>query len=179
MLDKVTYPMNVSQARLALTDVAPAVAGPSKPRVTKAGYGWFTVNDDENPVSLLYKLDNLYIEGFRTRDNKVICTKGAGGAINADLKLNYTNEYGDLGYNRQVAIKVTLDNVNGALAALYNAKTTTAQDSLKQPLVYTAIAFAEAVRFDDVLGHILKGEAIDDLDWDKHKDKSKIRVVQH
>jgi Ribosome inactivating protein len=99
-------------------------------------------------------------------------------AIVATRRLGFGNEYKQLGYDRTSAITVTLDNVNGALAAFYNATPTTDSDVLKSAFLFCAIAFAEAVRFDDVLLCILKGEPITDIDWTMHKDQARVRVVQ-
>jgi len=112
------------------------------------------------------------------REGKVFLTKGSGYSITADKYLPYGNEYGDLGYDRTAAITISLDNLNGALVALYYAKLTTGPDTPKRSILYTAISISEAVRFDDVLMWIMNGTPITDLDWDKHKDQGKIRVRQ-
>jgi hypothetical protein len=41
-----------------------------------------------------------------------------------------------------------------------------------------AIAFAEGLRFGDVMYNIIKGLPIDDTDWDKHKDQNAVMVVK-
>lgn len=93
-------------------------------------------------------------------------------------RLDFGNDYKQLGYDRNASITVTLDKVNGALAAMYNATLTTKQDVLKSAFLYAAISFAEAMRFDDVVISIIKGTEITDLDWTKHKGQGKVRVVQ-
>jgi len=179
MLDGVSYPLNIAKARLALTDYVGGITdNRPNPRTTRAGWGSYTVDDDTSPVQLLYKLENLYIEGFRNGAGHIFLHRDSGYSIVFNTRFGFGNEYKELGYDRVSAITVTLDNVNGALATVYNATAATKAETIKRAYLILAIAFAEAVRFDDVLKHIIAGTPIDDLDWTKHKDKSKIRVVQ-
>jgi hypothetical protein len=179
MLDAVSYQRNLIDARTQLTDYKMGVVGPHEPAKTKAnGFGVFKVVDSDYPLELIYQLHDLYIEGWRNASGQLIIHKLSGYSVNPNRRLNYTNEYGDLGYDRNLAITVTLDTVNGALAAAYNSKLDTPQDSLKKPFYLLAIAFAEGLRFSDVMYKIIKGLPIDDVDWDKHKDKSAIMVVK-
>jgi hypothetical protein len=177
MLDATTYRQNITAARLALSD---AGTGPQPaPRTTRAsGFTTFTVTDDTSPLTLIYTANNLYIEGFQKGAGPVFLHKNSGYSITPGTRFSFGNEYKELSYDRLGAITVTLDNVNGALGTAYNAKATTSADALKRAFLYLAIAFAEAVRFDDVLDHIIAGTEIDDLDWTKHKDQTKICVIQ-
>lgn len=177
MLDATTYRQNITAARIALSDAG--TGQPPGPRTTRAsGFTTFTVTDTTSPLTLIYTANNLYIEGFRNSGGVVFLHKHSGYSITPGTRFGFGNEYKELGYDRLGAITVTLDNVNGALAAAYNAKATTSVDALKRAFLYLAISFAEAVRFEDVLDHIIDGTEIDDLDWAKHKDQTKIRVIQ-
>ena len=105
--------------------------------------------------------------------------KNSGYGINAHKKFSYSNDYGDLGYSQNTdTINLDLGGVNGALAAAYNAKTTDPDNNYKRVFVNLAIAFAEAVRFSDVMYNVIKGLPITDVSWTDHKDKSAVMVVK-
>lgn len=177
MLDKVSYPLNVSLIRRDLTN-APALGGISGPSQTRTGYGQFTLQFTASPLTLFYKLDDLYIEGFRAKNGKIFLTKNAKCSITADYRLPYGNEYGELGLDRNTAFDLSLANVNGAVDTLYYRTDARSPDELKRPLWIVCVAFAEAVRFDDVLLAIVHDKPIDDLDWTQHKKADKVRVVK-
>nr|WP_247893459.1 ribosome-inactivating family protein [Azospirillum endophyticum] len=176
-MDKVSYPLNVSLIRRDLT-IAPAAGGIPGPRQTRTGFGQFTLKFTASPLTLFYKLDDLYIEGFRARNGKLFLTKNAQCSITSDFKLPYGNEYGELGLDRSTAFDLSLANVNGAVNALYHRTDGKNPDDLKRSLWIVCVAFAEAVRFDDVLLAIVHDKSIDDLDWTQHKKADKVRVVK-
>jgi len=179
MIDAVSFQKNLIDARVQLTNYQMGVVGPRGPATTKAsGFGVFKVTDSDCPLQLVFQLNDLYIQGWRNSSGQLFLHRTSGYAIAPDKRFTYTNDYGELGYDRNSAITVTLDTVNGALAAAYNAKLTAEQDTFKRPFYLLAIAFAEALRFSDVMYNIIHGLPIDDVDWDKHKDKSAIMVVK-
>jgi Ribosome inactivating protein len=179
MLDKVTYPLNVALATQALTNSSSGFTGTRpNPRTTKKGWAAFQIQQDSDyDLTLLFCLDNLYLEGFQNK-NGVFLHKTSKYSITPTKKFSFGNEYGELGYGRTAAITITLDNLNGALGTFQYANTGTNEDQVKRAFLYCAIGFSEAIRFDDVIMAILKGDPISDLDWDKHKDASKVRVVK-
>src|SRR5208283_1352835 len=138
-----------------------------------SGYGVFTIDDSDSPLQLVYQLHDLYIQGWRNRSMQLFLHKNSGYGINAHKKFSYSNDYGDLGYSQNTdTINLDLGGVNGALAAAYNAKTTDPDNNYKRVFVNLAIAFAEAVRFSDVMYNVIKGLPITDVSWTDHKDKS-------
>jgi len=87
----------------------------------------------------------------------------AGGTVQP---LTYDDDYAGMGWNRQVSITVTLANITGALENIRHSKPN--KEPLKASMLYMAIGFAEAIRFDVVISKITKGEAIlpADVSWD-------------
>lgn len=178
MLNEVSYSLNVARIRRDLTNAVPVANGAAPPNRTRAGYGNYTIDDPNVPVTLYYHLQDLYIEGWGTSRGEIFMTSNAGHPTAPDVRLPYTNQYGALGLDRNTSFTITVGKVNNALKALYNATIATAPNDLKEPLSIACVAFAEAVRFDDVLVAIVNGTPIDDLDWDKHKRPDKVRVVK-
>ncbi|WP_372393705.1 ribosome-inactivating family protein (plasmid) [Azospirillum sp. HJ39] len=177
MLDNVTYPLNVSLIRRDLTN-APPGGGVPGPHQTRTGFGQFTLQFTPIPLTLFYKLDDLYIEGFRARNGKLFLAKNAHCSVVADYRLPYGNEYGELGLDRSSPFKLSLANVNGAITDLYYRIDGKNPNDIKKSFWTICVAFAEAVRFDDVILSILHNKDIDDLDWTHHKKADKVRVVK-
>ena len=176
MLDAVSYQRNIGEARAALTNYRFGQVGSRGPVTTRTkGYGVWKVIDDEVPVTLIFQLHDLYLEGWRNKNLKVFL-HSRSGYDQAAKKFYYGNDYGELGYHRTQAITLDLRQVNGALAQAYNASDGTDDNAFKRSFVVLAIAFSEAIRFSDVMLKIIKGLPIDDLDWKKHRDESAVMV---
>jgi len=180
MLTKVTYPLNVALIRRDLTDAPPLAAGLVRPRTTKKfGYARYRLKSTELGLTLIYRLNDLYIEGFIPGD-------GTGDPYlfkdsefdHPSNRLAYDGSYRSLGLSRVSAFRMNIDEVNGAIIKLSHVTSLKEANGLKDWYWRLAVAFAEAVRFDDVLLNILEDKPIDDLDWTKHKRADKVRVVK-
>lgn len=179
MLDAVSYQKNIIEIRSKVTGYKIGVVGPREPAKTKtAGYSIFQIIDTDNPLELIYQNHDLYVEGWRNRDGEVFVHSRSGFDMQATKRFRCTNEHGDLGLDRTTAIYISLDNINGALAECYNAKTSAKDDGFKRSFAILAAAFSEAVRFGDVMYQIIKGLPITDLDWAKHKNRDAVMVVK-
>ena len=134
---------------------------------------------DESSIRLIYHVRDLYIEGFYNKDNVIFTTNNSHYTVGDRVVLPYGNEYGELGYDRTVETTRTLNVVTFAIEALANATPSKAKSGgspYANDLVTICLAFAEAVRFDDVYRAILLGRPFDDVDWDQHRDQSMVRV---
>ena len=181
MLTKTTYPLNVALIRRDLT-IAPSLAdGIGAPRTTQAaGYGTFRLKATDTPLTLIYRLNDLYIEGFIPGDGtgRPYVFKESHYAINTPFRLAFGNDYRSLGLSRSAAFRMNLEEVNGAVIAVHHVKSLQDANGMKEYYWKLAVAFAEAVRFDDVLVNILEDRPIADLDWTKHVRQDKVRVVK-
>ncbi len=181
MLTPTTYPLNVALIRRDLTAASGPAGGVAGPRTTRAsGYAPFRLTATDTPLTLIYRLNDLYIEGFIPGDGTgdPYVFRESGYSINTPNRLAFGNDYRALGLDRNGAFRMNLDEVNGAVISLYHVKTLREANGLKEYYWKLAVAFAEAVRFDDVLVNILADKPIDDLDWTQHKRVDKVRVVK-
>jgi hypothetical protein len=180
VLTNVTYPLNVARLRMALTD-APPVGGIATPRTTKeTGFATYRLAHTESAITLIYRLEDLYIDGFIPGDgtgNPYLFKDSTFSHVTPN-KLAFNGDYRSLGLDRSRAFSLNLDMINGAVIALSNVRTLTEANGFKEYYWKIAVAFAEAVRFDDVLSNIVNDKPIDDLDWSKHKRTDKIRVLK-
>lgn len=180
MLTKTTYPLNVALIRMGLTTAQEQNGGLAKPRTTQAaGFGTYRLAHTDTPVTIIYRLNDLYIDGFIPGDGigDPFLFKSSTYARTPN-KLAFDGDYRALGLNRNTAFRMNLEAVNGAVIALHNVRTLQQANGLKEYYWKLAVAFAEAVRFDDVLDNIVNDKPIDDLDWSKHKRVDKIRVLK-
>lgn len=181
MLDQTTYPLNVALIRRDLTTAPPLTEGLAAPRTTRAfGYGTFRLTSTERPLTLIYRLNDLYLEGFIPGDGtgQPYVFKESEFAINTPNRLAFGSDYRALGLNRNVAFRMNVQAVNGAVISVASVTSLPEANGLKECYWKLAVAFAEAVRFDDVLLSIVHDRPIDDLDWTKHKRADKVRVVK-
>lgn len=180
MLTKTTYPLNVARIRMGLT-TAPPLGGIPGPRSTQAaGFGTYQLAHTDTPITLIYRLNDLYIDGFipgNGTGNPYLFRSSTFSHATPN-RLAFDGDYRTLGLNRNSAFKMNIEEVNGAVIALHNVSNLQEANGLKQYYWKIAVAFAEAVRFDDVLDNIVNDKPIDDLDWSKHKRADKIRVVK-
>lgn len=93
-------------------------------------------------------------------------------------RLAFGADYRSLGLDRNAAFRMNIEEVNGAVISVYHVRSLQEANGLKDYYWKLAVAFAEAVRFDDVLERIVNDKPIDDLDWTKHKRQDKVRVVK-
>jgi hypothetical protein len=181
VLTKTTYPLNIALIRMGLTTAQDSAGGLAKPRMTQAaGFGTYRLAHTDTPVTIIYRLNDLYIDGFIPGDGtgNPFLFKSSTFSHATPNKLAFDGDYRALGLNRNAAFKMNIDGVNGAVIALHNVRTLDEANGLKEYYWKLAVAFAEAVRFDDVLESIVNDKPIDDLDWSKHKRVDKIRVLK-
>lgn len=181
MLTKTTYPLNIARIRLGLTNTADQKGGLAQPRSTQAsGFGTYRLAHTDTPVTIIYRLNDLYIDGFIPGDGtgNPYLFKSSTFSHATPNKLAFDGDYRTLGLNRNSAFRMNIEEVNGAVIALHHVTTLTEANGLKPYYWKLAVAFAEAVRFDDVLENIVNDKPIDDLDWSKHKRTDKVRVVK-
>ncbi len=189
MLDAVSYQKNIIAARVSLTKGPLGVVfdngTPTKPVPTTFSrkdradrFAKFLVMDDEAPLQVLIGLENLYVCGWFNRHGSSFIAKDCEYAINPGVKLPYSFDYTQLGYNQSQSSgegTVNLATLNAALAQLFNASTRAHPDTFKGSIVQLAIGLSEAMRFSDVMKAIIKGEALGRLNWDN--DRSDIQVL--
>lgn len=179
MLTSSTYPLNIARLRLALTDASGPPDGVPGPRKTRGvGYATYRLAHTNTALTLIYRLSDLYIDGFIPANGEPYLFKTSEYANAPRNRLAFDADYRSLGLSRTTAFRMNLDAVNGALISVYNVRTVQEANGFKECYWKLAVAFAEAVRFDDVLLNILQDKPIDDLDWSKHKRQDKVRVVK-
>lgn len=181
MLTDTTYPLNVALIRRDLTDAPPLAVGLTAPRTTrKFGYGTHRLVSTDKPLTIIYRLNDLYIEGFIPGNGtgQPYLFRESEYATNTPNRLACGADYRSLGLDRQTAFRMNLQEVNGAVIALHHVTSLAEANGYKDYYWKLAVAFAEAVRFDDVLTAILEDKPITDLDWTKHKQADKVRVVK-
>lgn len=181
MLDRTTYPLNVALIRRDLTNAPGLNDGLAKPRTTqKTGYGIYRLKSTSLPLTLIYRLNDLYIEGFIPGDGtgRPYVFRDSHYAIGAPNRLAFGNDYRALGLDRSTAFRMNVEGVNGAVIKVASVTSLQEANGLKECYWKLAVAFAEAVRFDDVLVSILEDTPISDLDWTKHKRPDKVRVLK-
>ena len=179
LLNKSTYPLNVALIRQRLTEVPAPGTAVGSPRTTKkSGYGTHRLTCTNTPLTLVYRLNDLYLEGFIPGNGTghPYLFRESAYAINTPNRLAFTSDYRALGLDRHIAFRMNIEHVNGAVIKVFHIKSLQEANTLKECYWKLAIAFAEAVRFDDVLQNILDDKPIDDLDWTKHKRSEKVRV---
>jgi hypothetical protein len=181
LLTKATYPLNVALIRRDLTNTPAPNAGIARPRTTRSsGYATHRLTSTSTPLTLIYRLRDLYLEGFIPGNGtgQPYLFKESEYAINTPNRLAFGNDYRALGLSRSTAFRINIEEVNGAVIKVFHVSSLKEANGLKEYYWKLAIAFAEAVRFDDVLQCILDDKPIDDLDWTKHKRPEKVRVVK-
>ncbi len=183
MLTRTTYPLNVALIRRDLTTPPPLTVGFAGPHTTRAsGYGLHQLvgMPTDTQLTIIFNLNDLYVQGFIAGDrtSAPYVFRDSGYSINTPRRLNFASDYGSLGLDRSSAFTLNLDGVNGAVYSLANVSGLAQANGLKSACWKLAVAFAEAVRFDDVLTAIVHDTPISDLDWTKHKNASKVRVVK-
>jgi hypothetical protein len=162
------YKRLIRAARAALCQ---STASGYKPRAQPA-YAWFTVTSEGGcSVDIRYRSADLYIMGFKVgnsgcrfedADNYII----AGGTVTSlELVAAYPPA------TRLTAQTITLADVEAVINSLYG-RITSLNENQKLTML---VAFAEAIRFEDVMNAVIKSEAIDmaRLDWARrcHSDK--------
>jgi Ribosome inactivating protein len=129
------------------------------------GHDWFTVEGD---VHLYYRLNDLYILGFRVGDCGYTFQKVEGFMVPGldDRKLRFGCSYANMGWSGNEPIRVNMYTITEALNVLRNCK-------VKEPdegsMLQIVIAFSEAIRLQDVKDCIMKDRPIerDQLDWNR------------
>ena len=114
--------MNENDYRAIITNARTSLCTPNGTKFsTKAsGNQWFTVTFDGKSVDLYYRLNDLYILGFKVGTAGYYFKEGtnfilAGGAVKS---LTYMADYKDMGIDRNSAKTVTLESTTNALSAL-------------------------------------------------------------
>ncbi|MES3035340.1 MAG: ribosome-inactivating family protein [Gemmatimonadota bacterium] len=127
-------------------------------------------------ITLLFKLGDLYLEGFRNTGGGWFLFKGGTHAVNAVKRYTIGTDYGDLGLDRNGNFTLTLAQLDQALTTLHNATPAKAQDSIRTPMWQCAVGLSEALRFQDVALAVIKGTNIPSLDWSARTKAKDFRV---
>ena len=131
-------------------------------------------------ITLLFKLGDLYLEGFRNTGNNWFLFKDGTHACNAVKRYTIGTDYGDLGLDRNGNFTLTLAQLDQALTTLHNATPDKAQNSIRTPMWQCAVGLAEALRFQDVAMAVIKGTNMPSLDWSARTKQGDFRVrVKH
>ncbi len=140
-------------------------------RVTRqSGHQWFTVEsetDVSREVQLYFRLEDLYIRGFRVGGLGYRFRGAEQFTIGAGYvgELPYGDTYRDMGWNRNRSLTVTIENLNSALMDL--RRCTRERGPAAESMLRVAVAFSEGVRFSDIVHSIYleKPIAPELLDW--------------
>lgn len=192
MFTKETYRSEVERARRVLTDVAPGPGGypvtVSNPEATRYitrpfGHGLFRLRLVRTPLTLVFRLNDLYITGFIPGDGTgpPYVFANSQFAMNTPNKLRFGDNYRSMGLWRETngLYDLSLDQVSDIVRRVHDVRNVGEANDLQKSFWMLSIGLAEAVRFDDVLDNIVAGEQIADaqLDWSNHQPREQGRVV--